>query len=117
LRIRQEEWRRGEGMINKTPLTIILLSGLVLFFCYFCQHRNRNPSHINLFFEHIGEVVPCGCIEAGNAGGISRRSHYINMVREKARKFSFLMGETPLVIASLAMKGSNRKPEKGRICP
>jgi 2',3'-cyclic-nucleotide 2'-phosphodiesterase (5'-nucleotidase family) len=31
----------------------------------------------------FGEVVPCGCMEAGNAGGMSRRSHYIQGIRDE----------------------------------
>ena len=59
----------------------------------------------------LGEVVPCGCIETGNAGGLSRRSHYVNTVRDEGNKILILDGGDALAIGQPA---NEREREKAR---
>ena len=59
----------------------------------------------------LGEVVPCGCIETGNAGGLSRRSHYVNTVRDEGKKVLLLDGGDALAIGQ---PGNETERQKAR---
>jgi 2',3'-cyclic-nucleotide 2'-phosphodiesterase (5'-nucleotidase family) len=59
----------------------------------------------------LSEVVPCGCIGDGNAGGISRRSHYINAIKDEGIKALILDGGDALAIGQ---PGNEREQQKAR---
>ena len=97
-------------MINKI-LTIILFCFVVLFSGTSANTGTETPLTLIYSSNTLGEVVPCGCIEARNAGGISRRSHYINRVREEGKKVLLLDGGNALVIGQ---PGDEREQQKAR---
>ena len=98
-------------MINKILVTIILFSFLILFSGTSANTGTEIPLTLIYSSNTLGEVVPCGCIEAGNAGGISRRSHYINTVRDEGKKVLLLDGGNALVIGQ---PGNEREQQKAR---
>ena len=60
----------------------------------------------------LAEVVPCGCMEAGNAGGMSRRSHYINTIRDEGIKPIILDGGDALAIGPFGNVKERQKARK-----
>ena len=98
-------------MRNKVLLVSTLL--ISLFFVLKTSSSLGNETPITLIYTSntLAEVVPCGCIEAGNAGGISRRSHYINTVRDEGKKVLLLDGGDALAIGQ---PGNERERQKAR---
>jgi 5'-nucleotidase/UDP-sugar diphosphatase len=103
--------RLGRRMVNK----ITLIGNLLLFFFLFLGSSLSygEETLLTLIYSSntLGEVVPCGCIEAGNAGGLSRRSHYINTVRNEGIKTLILDGGDVLAIGQ---PGNERERQKAR---
>jgi len=89
----------------------ILLIGVILFFGSSANTGTEIPLALIYSSNTLGEVVPCGCIEAGNAGGLSRRSHYINTVRDEGIKTLILDGGDALAIGQ---PGNEKEREKAR---
>lgn len=98
-------------MVNKLTLIGTLLIFFFLFLGSSLSFGEGTPLTLIYSSNTLGEVVPCGCIEAGNAGGISRRSHYINTVREEGKKVLLLDGGNALVIGQ---PGNEREQQKAR---
>ena len=96
---------------SKILVTSILLIGVILFSGTSANTRAEIPLTLIYSSNTLGEVVPCGCIEAGNAGGLSRRSHYINTIRDEGRKVLLLDGGDALAIGQ---PGNKREQEKAR---
>ena len=98
-------------MRNKFLLVSTLL--ISLFFVLKTSLSLGNETPITLIYSSntLAEVAPCGCIEAGNAGGISRRSHYINTVRDEGKKVLLLDGGDALAIGQ---PGNERERQKAR---
>jgi len=98
-------------MANK----ITLIGTLLIFFFLFMGSSLSfgEGTSITLIYTSntLAEVAPCGCIEAGNAGGISRRSHYINTVRDEGKKVLLLDGGDALAIGQ---PGNERERQKAR---
>ena len=98
-------------MANKITLIGTLLIFFFLFLGSSLSFGEGTPLTLIYSSNTLGEVVPCGCIEAGNAGGISRRSHYINTVRDEGKKVLLLDGGNALVIGQ---PGNEREQQKAR---
>ena len=98
-------------MVNKITLMGTLLILFFLFLGSSLSFEEGTPLTIIYSSNTLGEVVPCGCIETGNAGGISRRSHYINTVRDEGKKVLLLDGGNALVIGQ---PGDEREQQKAR---
>jgi 2',3'-cyclic-nucleotide 2'-phosphodiesterase (5'-nucleotidase family) len=96
---------------NKIIRVHILMISCVLFLISSPGLGNENPFTLIYSSNTLGEMVPCGCNEAGNAGGISRRSHYINTVRDEGKKVLLLDGGDALVIGQ---PGNEKEQEKAR---
>jgi len=100
-----------ENMRNKIFSVSALLVSLFFVLKTSSSFENGTPFTLIYSSNTFGEVVPCGCIEAGNAGGISRRSHYINTVRDEGKKVLLLDGGNALVIGQ---PGNKREQQKAR---
>lgn len=98
-------------MRNKIFLVITLLISLVLVLKTSSSLENGTPITLIYSSNTLGEVVPCGCIEAGNAGGLSRRGYYINTIRDEGKKILTLDGGDALAIGQ---PGNEREREKAR---
>jgi 2',3'-cyclic-nucleotide 2'-phosphodiesterase (5'-nucleotidase family) len=98
-------------MTNKITLIGTLLIFFFLFLGFSLSFGEGTPLTLIYSSNTLGEVVPCGCIEAGNAGGLSRRSHYINTVRDEGKKVLLLDGGNALVIGQ---PGNEREREKAQ---
>jgi len=98
-------------MANKITLIGTLLIFFFLFLGSSLSFGEGTPLTLVYSSNTLGEVVPCGCIEVGNAGGISKRSHYINTVREEGKKVLLLDGGNALVIGQ---PGNEREQQKAR---
>ena len=100
------------GKIGDRVITVhILFISCVLFLT--CSQSFGNEIPITLIYSSntLGEVVPCGCIEAGNAGGISKRSHFINTIRDEGTQTLILDGGDALAIGQ---PGNERERQKAR---
>jgi 2',3'-cyclic-nucleotide 2'-phosphodiesterase (5'-nucleotidase family) len=94
----------------------ITLIGTLLMFFFLClgfsqSFEEGTPITLIYTSNTLAEVAPCGCIEAGNAGGISRRSHYINTVRDEGKQVLLLDGGDALAIG---LPGNERERQKAR---
>ena len=98
-------------MKNKIFLVTTLLISLVFVLKTSSSLGNGTPLTLIYSSNTLGEVVPCGCIETGNAGGISRRSHYINTVKDEGKKVLLLDGGDALAIGQ---PGNERERQKAR---
>ena len=67
--------------------------------------------HFDLYIEHIGGSGTLWLYRTGNAGGLSRRSHYVNTVRDEGKKVLLLDGGDALAIGQPA---NEREREKAR---
>ena len=94
---------------------ITLIGTLLMFFFLFLgsslSFEEGTPITLIYTSNTLAEVAPCGCIEAGNAGGISRRSHYINTVRDEGKQVLLLDGGDALAIG---LPGNERERQKAR---
>jgi len=94
---------------------ITLIGTLLMFFFLFLgsslTFEEGTPLTLIYSSNTLAEVAPCGCIEAGNAGGISRRSHYINTVRDEGKQVLLLDGGDALAIG---LPGNERERQKAR---
>lgn len=98
-------------MVNKLTLIGTLLIFFFLFLGSSLSFGEGTPLTLIYSSNTLGEVAPCGCIEAGNAGGIGRRSHYIKTVRDEGKKVLLLDGGNALVIGQ---PGNEREQQKAR---
>ena len=98
-------------MRNKVLLVSTLLISLFIVPKTSSSLGNETPITLIYTSNTLAEVAPCGCIEAGNAGGISRRSHYINTVRDEGKKVLLLDGGDALAIGQ---PGNERERQKSR---
>ena len=89
----------------------IIVIGIILFSGTSANTGTGIPVTLIYSSNTLGEVAPCGCIEAGNAGGISRRSHYINTVRDEGKKVLLLDGGDALAIGQ---PGNEKERQKAR---
>jgi 2',3'-cyclic-nucleotide 2'-phosphodiesterase (5'-nucleotidase family) len=96
---------------NILAVSIIVIS-VILFFGTSANTRTEIPLTLIYSSNTLGEVIPCGCIEAGNAGGISRRSHYINTVRDQGKKVLLLDGGNALAIGQPGNETERGKARK-----
>jgi 2',3'-cyclic-nucleotide 2'-phosphodiesterase (5'-nucleotidase family) len=60
----------------------------------------------------MGEVESCGCPEAGDAGGLGRRSYYIDTVRKEAKNLLILDGGDALVLSFFDRESEREKARK-----
>ena len=96
---------------------IFLISILSLFFSflinsYFCI---ANEASLTLIYTSntLGEVEPCStCPEAGENGGLPRRSHFVNTVRKEVKDLLVLDGGDALVIDYFSRKSEREKARK-----
>ena len=107
----QRRIRKMGKMGNKIITVHILFISCVLFFISSLSFGNEIPLTLIYSSNTLAEVAPCGCIEAGNAGGISKRSHYINTVRDDGKKVLLLDGGDALAIG---LPGNERERQKAR---
>jgi len=76
------------GSGNETPLTLIYTSNT------------------------LGEVEPGCCPETGNAGGLARRSYYIQKAKEEVKNLLILDGGDALVLSYFGQKSEREKARK-----
>jgi 2',3'-cyclic-nucleotide 2'-phosphodiesterase (5'-nucleotidase family) len=63
--------------------------------------------------NNLGEVEPCStCPEAGENGGLPRRSHFVNNVRKEVKDLLVLDGGDALVIDYFSRKSEREKARK-----
>jgi 2',3'-cyclic-nucleotide 2'-phosphodiesterase (5'-nucleotidase family) len=98
-------------MASKITLIGTLLMFFFLFLGFSQSFEEGTPITLIYTSNTLAEVAPCGCIEAGNAGGISRRSHYINTVRDEGQQVLLLDGGDALAIG---LPGNERERQKAR---
>ena len=60
----------------------------------------------------LGEVESCGCPEAGDAGGLGRRSYYIDTVRKEAKNLLILDGGDALVLSYFDRESEREKARR-----
>jgi len=60
----------------------------------------------------LGEVESCGCPEAGDAGGLGRRSYYIDTVRKEAKNLLILDGGDALVLSFFDRESEREKARR-----
>jgi 2',3'-cyclic-nucleotide 2'-phosphodiesterase (5'-nucleotidase family) len=95
---------------------ITLIGTLLMFFFLFLgsslSFEEGTPLTLIYSSNTLAEVAPCGCIESGNAGGMSRRSHYINTVRNEGKKVLLLDGGNALAIGKPGNETERGKARK-----
>jgi len=98
---------------------IISISIILTFFTlyYISSSALGNGTSITLIYTSntLGEVESCGCPEAGDAGGLGRRSYYIDTVRKEAKNLLILDGGDAWcsVILIERARGKRRGGEQG----
>jgi len=60
----------------------------------------------------LGEVESCGCPEAGDAGGLGRRSYYIDTVKKEAKNLLVLDGGDALVLSFFDRESEKEKARR-----
>jgi 5'-nucleotidase / UDP-sugar diphosphatase len=100
------------NMKNKFLLVSILLISLFIVPKTSSSLGNETPITLIYTSNTLAEVAPCGCIESGNAGGMSRRSHYINTVRNEGKKVLLLDGGNALAIGQPGNETERGKARK-----
>ena len=76
-------------MRSKTFLTGTLFLFLVFFLSISSSHGEEGSLTLIYTSNTLGEVESCGCPEGGDAGGLARRSYYINTVKKGGQKPSY----------------------------
>ena len=96
---------------------IILLVVNIVFFTLFQIPSSAlgNGTYFTLIYTSntLGEVEPCStCPEAGENGGLPRRSHFVNTVRKEVKDLLVLDGGDALVIDYFSRKSEREKARK-----
>jgi 5'-nucleotidase len=94
---------------------IFLIS--ILFFSFLTKNSPclANEASLTLIYTSntLGEVEPCStCPEAGENGGLPRRSHFVNTVRKEVKDLLVLDGGDALVIDYFSRKSEREKARK-----
>ena len=104
-----EQQKTGENMRAK----IILFGILILFFSLLIKTSPciAKETSLTLIYTSntLGEVESCGCPEAGDAGGLGRRSYYIDTVRKEAKYLLTLDGGDALVLSFFDRESEREK--------
>ncbi len=111
MRLAVEGSRKVGMMKNRIRTLHILFMSSILILISFPSFGEEIPLTLIYSSNTLGEVVPCGCIETGNAGGISRRSHYIKAIRDEGIKPIVLDGGDALAIGQ---PGNERELQKAQ---
>lgn len=95
----------------------LLAASLFMFFEIYLTHSltHGNEASLALIYTSntLGEVEPCGtCPESGNTGGLARRAHYIQTVKEETKDLFILDGRDALVISFFGQPGEREKARK-----
>ncbi len=89
---------------------------IVLFFLLFLGSSISlgNEASLTLIYTSntMGEVESCGCPEAGDAGGLGRRSYYIETVRKEAKTLFILDGGDALVLSFFDRESEREKARR-----
>ena len=110
-----EPQKMGENMRAKK----ILFGILILFFSLLIKTSPciAKETSLTLIYTSntLGEVESCGCPEAGDAGGLGRRSYYIDTVRKEAKYLLTLDGGDALVLSFFdrGVRGKRQGEEQG----
>ena len=107
-----EPQKTGENMRAKK----ILFGILILFFSLLIKTSPciaKETSLILIYTSNtLGEVESCGCPEAGDAGGLGRRSYYIDTVRKEAKYLLTLDGGDALVLSFFDRESEREKARR-----
>ena len=99
-------------MTKRANLLCVLI---ILFFLFLDSSISLgNEASLTLIYTSntMGEVESCGCLEAGDAGGLGRRSYYINTVRKEAKNLLILDGGDALVLSFLDRESEREKARR-----
>src|SRR4030042_7125730 len=95
---------------------IISISIILTFFTLYYTSSSAlgNGTSITLIYTSntLGEVKSCGCPEAGDAGGLGRRSYYIDTVRKEAKNLLILDGGDALMLSFFDRESEREKARK-----
>jgi 2',3'-cyclic-nucleotide 2'-phosphodiesterase (5'-nucleotidase family) len=95
---------------------IILFGILILFFSLLIKTFPciAKEASLTLIYTSntLGEVESCGCPEAGDAGGLGRRSYYIDTVRKEAKNLLILDGGDALVLSFFDRESEREKARR-----
>jgi 2',3'-cyclic-nucleotide 2'-phosphodiesterase (5'-nucleotidase family) len=93
-----------------------LMSTLIILFFLFLGSSISlgNEASLTVIYTSntLGEVESCGCPEAGDAGGLARRSFYINPVRKEAKNLLILDGGDALVLSFFDRESEREKARR-----
>lgn len=107
-----EPQKMGENMRAKK----ILFGILILFFSLLIKTSPciAKETSLTLIYTSntLGEVESCGCPEAGDAGGLGRRSYYIDTVRKEAKYLLTLDGGDALVLSFFDRESEREKARR-----
>jgi 2',3'-cyclic-nucleotide 2'-phosphodiesterase (5'-nucleotidase family) len=107
-----EPQKTGENMRAKK----ILFGILVLFFSLLIKTSPciAKEASLTLIYTSntLGEVESCGCPEAGDAGGLGRRSYYIDTVRKEVKNLLILDGGDALVLSFFDRESEREKARR-----
>lgn len=107
-----EGWEiKMQKVKSKILVASIALIGFILLSGTSANTGTESPLTLIYSSNTLGEVVPCGCIETGNAGGLSRRSHYIKTIRDEGKEVLLFDGGDALAIGQ---PGNERERQKAR---
>ena len=73
---------------------------------------NEIPLTLIYTSSTLGEVESCGCPEAGDAGGLGRRSYYIDTVKKEAKNLLVLDGGDALVLSFFDRESEKEKARR-----
>ena len=94
----------------------ILFGILILFFSLLIKTSPciAKETSLTLIYTSntMGEVESCGCPEAGDAGGLGRRSYYIDTVRKEAKNLLILDGGDALVLSFFDRESEREKARR-----
>lgn len=107
-----EPQKMGENMRARK----ILFGILILFFSLLIKTSPciAKETSLTLIYTSntLGEVESCGCPEAGDAGGLGRRSYYIDTVRKEAKNLLILDGGDALVLSFFDRESEREKARR-----
>ncbi len=88
---------------------------IILFFLFLGSSISLgNEASLTLIYtsNSMGEVESCGCPESGDAGGLGRRSYYIDTVRKEVKNLLILDGGDALVLSFFDRESEREKARK-----
>jgi len=92
--------------------TSVILTFLSLFLRTPLILGDQTPLTLIYTSNTLGEVESCGCPEAGDAGGLGRRSYYIDTVRKESKNLLVLDGGDTLVLSFFEKESERQKARK-----